>query len=171
MNERWKDIKGYEGKYQISTTGRLKSVKSNLIMKPMVALNGYLIACLWENNRQRKITIHRLVANAFIPNLNNLPEINHIDEDKTNNRVENLEWCTHKYNMNYGNVGKKISVANSGKIPGEETRKKLSLDTARKRWINNGIINKYVYVDDLEKWLALPNWKKGKINKRNRRIK
>ena len=171
MIEIWRDIKGYENDYQISTTGRLRSVKSNLIMKPMVATNGYLVACLWKDNKQRKITIHRLVADTFIPNPANLPEINHIDEDKKNNRVENLEWCTRLYNMNYGNVGRKISNANKGKIPGEETRKKLSLDTSRKRWINNGTINKYVYVDDLEKWLTLPNWKKGKINNRNRRNK
>lgn len=169
MVELWRDIKGYENEYQISTIGRLKSVKSNLIMKPMVATNGYLIACLWQNNKQRKITIHRLVADAFLPNPHGLPEINHIDEDKTNNRVENLEWCTHLYNMNYGNVCRKIGNANRGKTPSEETRRKLSLDTSRRRWINNGTINKYVNVDELEKWLSLPNWKKGKINKRNRR--
>ena len=94
MVEIWADISGYEGKYQISTMGRLRSVKSSLIMKPMVATNGYLVACLWKNNKQRKITFHRLVADTFIPNPTNLPEINHIDEDKTNNRVENLEWCS-----------------------------------------------------------------------------
>ena len=90
MDEIWVDINGYEGKYQVSTLGRIKSLKKNLIMKPMVATNGYLIACLWKNNEQKKFVIHRLVAQAFIPNPNNYKEINHIDEDKTNNRVENL---------------------------------------------------------------------------------
>lgn len=117
MIEIWRDIKGYENEYQISTIGRLKSIKSNLIMKPMVATNGYLIACLWQNNKQHKITIHRLVADAFLPNPHGLPEINHIDEDKMNNNVENLEWCSHKYNMNYGEIKKKISESKKGKEP------------------------------------------------------
>ncbi len=171
MTEIWRDIKGYENKYQISTLGRLKSVKNDLIMRPMVATNGYLIACLWKDNRQRKFTIHKLVANTFIPNPNNLMEINHIDEDKTNNRVDNLEWCTHLYNMNYGSIRIKIGNANRGKTPSEETKRKLSLDTSQRRWINDGKNNKYINVNELEKWLTLPEWKRGKINHKIRRTK
>lgn len=81
----------------------------------MKATNGYLIACLWKHNKQRKIVIHRLVAEAFMPNENNYTDINHKDEDKTNNRIDNLEWCTHKYNMNYGTTREKISKGNIGK--------------------------------------------------------
>lgn len=71
--------------------------------------------------------------------------------------------------MNYGKIGEKISNSHKGKSISDETKKKLSLNTSNRRWINNGTINKYVYVEDLEKWLSSPNWKKGKINKRNRR--
>ena len=115
MDEIWMDINGYEGKYQVSTLGRIKSLKKNLIMKPMVATNGYLEACLWKDGKQKRYLLHRLVATHFIDNPNNYPEVNHIDEDKTNNYVNNLEWCTHLYNMNYGNVKEKIKNANTGK--------------------------------------------------------
>lgn len=127
--EVWKDIKEYEGKYQVSDLGRIKSLSrvtknskgefktKEIIMKPTKATNGYLLACLWKNNKQSKVNIHRLVANAFIDNPNNYKEINHKDEDKTNNRVENLEWCDHKYNMNYGNIKEKISKSRLGIAP------------------------------------------------------
>ena len=116
MIEQWKDIPDYEGKYQISNCGRLRSVKNGL-MKPMVASNGYLIACLWKKNKQKKFVIHRLVAQVFIPNPNNFEEVKHKDEDKTNNNVNNLEWCSHSYNMNYGNIKQKISYSKRGQVP------------------------------------------------------
>ena len=162
MIEQWKDIPDYEGKYQISNCGRLRSVKNGL-MKPMVAPNGYLIACLWKKNKQKKFIIHRLVAQVFIPNPNNLKEVNHKDEDKTNNNADNLEWCSHKYNMNYGKVKDKIRKANKGRVASPETLQKLKIDTSRRRWINNGVIEKYVYVENMEDWLSMPNWQKGRL--------
>ena len=99
-------------------------------MKPMVATNGYLIACLWKNNKQKKFVIHRLVANAFIDNPNNYEEVNHLDEDKTNNRIDNLEWCSHKYNMNYGNVRNKISKSKIGKEPWNKGLKRKEVQKA-----------------------------------------
>lgn len=117
MVEEWRDIEGYENKYQISNYGRIKSVKKDIFLKPMVAINGYLVVCLWKDNGQKKFLVHRLVAKHFIDNPCNCPEVNHKDEDKTNNRIDNLEWCTHIYNMNYGGVKEKISGATIGREP------------------------------------------------------
>ena len=103
-NEVWKDIEEYEGLYQISDKGRVKSLKfgKERIMKPGNNGDGYLFVWLWKNGERKKYKIHRLVAQAFLHNPNNLPQVNHKDEDKTNNRVENLEFCDRKYNCNYG---------------------------------------------------------------------
>ena len=72
-------------------------------MKPHIQKNGYAYVSLYKNKSLKAMRLHRIVATAFIPNPDNYPVINHIDENKANNMVENLEWCTHKYNSNYGN--------------------------------------------------------------------
>lgn len=104
--EEWRDIIGYEGKYQISNFGRVKSFKRYKEGKILRAKNNkeYLSIGLsnGKDGKQKYYLIHRLVAEAFIPNPNNYPIINHIDENKKNNKATNLEWCTHKYNINYG---------------------------------------------------------------------
>jgi hypothetical protein len=109
MTEEWKDIEGYENLYQVSNMGRVKSLgngksnKSKLkIMKTTLNHKGYPMIGLMNNGVKRTFSVHRLVAKAFIPNPDNLPQVNHIDEVKTNNCVENLEWCTNEYNHNYG---------------------------------------------------------------------
>lgn len=101
--EIWKDIEGYEGIYQISNQGRVKSIGygKERIMKPVLC-RGYLHVGLWKNGSQKWYFIHRIVCQTFIPNTDNLTQVNHKDEDKTNNKVENLEWCDSKYNNNYG---------------------------------------------------------------------
>jgi len=109
MEEIWKDIKNYEKLYKISNYGRLFSYKSNKILRYSVRPNGYLKYSLYKNGRYEHISMHRLVAQAFIPNPNNYQIVNHIDENKTNNQVDNLEWCTSKYNVNYGTGIKKRS--------------------------------------------------------------
>ena len=103
-NEVWKDIEGYEGLYQVSDYGRVKRIgyKKERILKPGRLKNGYLQVILYKNGKQNHFLVHRLVALTFISNPNNLPEVNHKDEDKTNNKFENLEWCDRKYNINYG---------------------------------------------------------------------
>lgn len=107
MEESWKDIEGYEGLYQVSNLGNVKSLKNNKtkkekILKPFKTRKGYLQVILCKNKTIKRFSVHRLVANAFIENPNNYPCVNHKDECGTNNVVENLEWCTYKYNTNYG---------------------------------------------------------------------
>ena len=99
--EEFRDIPGYEGMYEVSNLGRVKNVETGRILKPGKDSRGYLQAGLYKNGIVRKFLIHRLVAQSFIQNPNNYPEINHRDEDKTNNAVSNLEWCTRDYNNNY----------------------------------------------------------------------
>ena len=114
MKEFWRDIEGFEG-YQISNLGRVRSFKRNKvrIMKPVADKRGYLRVFLRKNNSLKTLFIHRLVTQAFLPNPNNLPQVNHKDEDKTNNNVSNLEWCDAKYNANYGTRNEKIVEAHS----------------------------------------------------------
>ena len=104
MQEIWKDISGFEGFYEISSYGRVRSVKSGKILSTSKCggCRGYLSVCLSKNGKRYGKLVHRLVAEAFIPAIEGLSEVNHKDEDKTNNRVYNLEFCDHKYNMNYG---------------------------------------------------------------------
>ena len=110
MNELWKDIPGYEGLYQISNLGQVKSFRKSTkygcqneyILKPNIASHGYKQVTLYKDTVKHKFLVHRLVASAFISNPNNLPQINHKDENRLNNYVDNLEWCTAEYNNAYG---------------------------------------------------------------------
>lgn len=127
MVEVWKDVVGYEGIYQISNLGNVKSLnryaktkcgnerffKGKVLIKRL--LKGYERVELNNNGVAKQWSVHRLVALAFIPNPNNLPVINHKDEVKTNNNIDNLEWCTVKYNNNYGNRNLKVSLKTRGK--------------------------------------------------------
>ena len=102
MEEIWKDMKGFESKYKISSNGNCYSYFLNRNLKPTIDTNGYLLYKLSKDGKQYTIRVHRLVALHFIDNPYNLPQVNHKDEDKTNNNVNNLEWCDAKYNINYG---------------------------------------------------------------------
>ena len=109
--EIWKDVSGYEGLYKVSDKGRVKSLKFGKvkILKPVRNKYGYLCVCLFKNRNRKKFMVHRLVAQVFLPNPQNLPQVNHKDEDKTNNSVQNLEFCDRKYNCNFGTRNQKIS--------------------------------------------------------------
>lgn len=98
--EIWKEIKGYEGLYYVSNFGRVKGSSGN-IRKPVKSSSGYYNIILSNRGERQGFTIHFLVASAFIPNPNHYPCINHIDENKLNNSVDNLEWCTYSYNNAY----------------------------------------------------------------------
>ena len=103
--EIWKDIDGFDGDYQVSSYGRIKSLKKNVekILKTHTnKKTGYAYVGLCKDGKVFTNTVHRIVAEAFIPNPDNLPCVNHKDEDKLNNNVDNLEWCTYEYNLNYG---------------------------------------------------------------------
>ena len=115
--EIWKDCKGYEGKYQVSNLGRVWSIKSQKCLKPYIMNNGYKqVSLMCKNGKVKKELVHRLVAIAFIDNPNNLPQVNHIDENKENNCLDNLEWCDPKYNSNYGTRTKRVSKPQMKKV-------------------------------------------------------
>ena len=130
-NEIWKDVIGYEGLYIVNNFGIVKSVKRTVrkinryktytnqpipekIKYGTPDKDGYLKIGLWKDNKIKTISIHRIVANAFIPNPYNLPQINHIDENKENNKVSNLEWCTPVYNVNHA-TGKERRIKSVSK--------------------------------------------------------
>lgn len=126
--EVWKDIKGYEKLYQVSNLGRVKSLpkfhrtnkfyssigymSKEKILKPLKQSCNYLQVDLCDiNGKRRKKYIHKLVAEAFIPNPNNYEYVNHKDEKKTNNKIDNLEWCSFDYNINYGTRNTRIKIS------------------------------------------------------------
>lgn len=113
MEEIWKDIPGWEGYYKVSTLGRVLSINFNNSRRQAIRTAtrdrlGYLCLTLHRKGYSKTYKVHRLVALAFIPNPNNFPCINHKDEDKTNNCIENLEWCDYSYNNKYGNRPRKV---------------------------------------------------------------
>lgn len=128
MEEIWKDIKGYEGLYQVSNFGRVKSLsrkrnrpnENATITERILSLGynaqGYALCVLYKDKKTKTLRVHRLVAEAFIPNPNNYPIVNHKDENPANNRADNLEWCSYSYNQSYGTVcSRKSDAMTNGK--------------------------------------------------------
>ena len=116
--EIWKPIKNYEGLYEVSSLGNIRSLdrfingkggsvrlKKGELKAISINTHGYAIVSLYKNNARKTVQVHRVVAEAFIPNLNNYLEVNHKDENKLNNTVNNLEWCTRSYNCKYSKIG------------------------------------------------------------------
>ena len=162
MKEIWKDVKGYEGSYQVSNLGNVKSLdriithrngrKFNVkgkMLTPKKHTGGYSQVCLSKRNYRY---IHRLVAEVFIPNPENLPEVNHKDENKKNNHAENLEWCTSKYNTNYGTcIQRMVSNMDYSKttIAAHNANKKPVLQFDK----NGNFIKKWDCASDAERYL------------------
>lgn len=115
MTEIWKEIEGYPN-YQVSNTGKVKSLnyhrtKKEKILNLCKDTRGYFIVCIFKEGKPKTMKVHRLVGQAFLPNPQNLPQINHKDECKTNNNVNNLEWCDNRYNSNYGTRNERAGIA------------------------------------------------------------
>ena len=108
-NEVWKAVKEYEGLYEVSSLGNVRNVNSGRILKNCKHKTGYLSVMLYKNKKPKRHLVHRLVATAFLDNVNNFEFVNHIDEDKANNSVKNLEWCSREYNMRYGTVKARLA--------------------------------------------------------------
>ena len=128
--EIWKNIKGYEGLYQVSSEGRVKNLErkdrlgrilKERVLKQDVTHDGYLRVGLYAGDKRKWFRVHRLVCEAFCENPDNKPEVNHIDEDKTNNNAVNLEWCTRKENINHGSRNERARKAESKSV-GQYTR-------------------------------------------------
>jgi hypothetical protein len=120
MAEKWEPINGFAGMYEVSNFGRVRSVdrfdsfgrfRKGGLRKLRLDCDGYVLVTLSKENRSYTRKVHRLVAEAFIPNPERLPQVNHLDEHPGNNFVTNLEWCTAKQNANYGNRNQRMSKA------------------------------------------------------------
>ena len=110
------DVKGYEGLYAVTSCGKIWSYRRQKFLKPATVRGGYLQVKLFKNEKSKQFYVHRLVAEAYLPNLENLPEINHKDENKANNCLQNLEWCDAKYNSNYGTRNDRLASSNKKPI-------------------------------------------------------
>lgn len=108
MKEIWKTISDFNN-YEVSNLGNIRNITTGKVLKSSDNGRGYLKVILYQNNKKYTKKIHRLVAEAFLENPENLPQINHIDECKTNNSIENLEWCSCIYNNNYGTRNERAS--------------------------------------------------------------
>ena len=133
-NEEWRDVKGYEGLYQVSSEGRVKSLERKIphwrggertvkerILKPSDDCRGYLRVDLRDGSKQKHFKVHRLVCEAFHENPDNKPQVNHINEIKTDNRASNLEWATARENSNFGTRNERLGKAQSKSV-GQYTR-------------------------------------------------
>ena len=151
MREEWRDIVGYEGLYQVSNTGKVKSLNyrgtgKERILKGYDSGKGYLRVDLCKEGKVKQPLVHVLVATAFLDNPYNLPIINHRDENPKNNNVENLEWCTSKYNNNYGTrtqrVAEKLSkpIFSIDKESGEIREFPSTMEASRQTGISHGHI-------------------------------
>ncbi len=163
--EIWKDVEGYEGRYQVSNLGRIKSLaryiettsrwggnfyllRKERIMKPGKSPNGYRIVTFHTDGKPKHFTVHRVVAMCFLPNPNNLESINHKNGNKEDNSAHNLEWCTHQENVLHAyNSGIRVSVkgskVNGAKLDEAQVRTIKSINISE---VSNSAIGRYFNV-------------------------
>lgn len=139
-------IEGFEN-YEVSNLGKVRNIKSGRILKPHLNENGYLRYFLCENNKKKNLFLHRIIATTFIDNPEGKPCVNHIDENKLNNDLRNLEWCTAKENNIHGTRIKRIAEKLSQKV--------IQLD------LNDNILNVFESMHQAERETGIPN---GNIN-------
>jgi hypothetical protein len=162
MEEEWRAVVDYEGLYEVSNLGEVRSLRNNnKILKKRLAKVGYYRVGLANSGTVKWFTIHRLVATAFIPNPNQYPCVNHKDEIKTNNRVSNLEWCTYKYNLNYGHVREKI----------KKNRDCSSFSKPVKQIKNGVVINTFPSIAEATRTLGLGRCAVGNISRTCKKTK
>ena len=141
MNEQWKDVAGYEGLYQVSNYGRVRSLdryvankngialkKGKIITSADVSKKKYQKVNLWKDNSGKCYLVHRLVAEAFLPNPEHFQEVNHKDENPLNNSADNLEWCDRTYNAHYGTRGERAAAKVRGVPIGEQPILQYTID-------------------------------------------
>lgn len=163
MQEIWKDIEGYEGSYQVSNLGRVRSLTRKVktfngfrltkgkLLKPLKTNRNYFRVDLKRNQKDKYVSVHRLVAEAFLPNPNNLPEVNHKDSNPSNNNVKNLEWCTQSHNIKYaykyGNAKPTKGCFQKGNIP--YNRRKINQYSKNGEYLNtfNSVKEAGLYVN------------------------
>lgn len=145
-----KDIPNYEGLYAITEDGNVWSYRNNRFIKSFLRKNGYMQVLLVKDGTKKSWKVHRLVALTYIPNPNNYPEVNHKDENRINNCVDNLEWCPHDYNCNYGERLNRISDSNTKRfnIYTDNDLKRKILKEAKERNVSTetllfDIVNNY----------------------------
>lgn len=155
MTEEWKDIEGYENLYQVSNLGRVKSLNfkrsgKEKIMKSHVNKVGYVAISLYKSGKDKIHTVHRLVAKHFIPNPDNLPQVDHINTNRTDNRVENLKWCTNEENSNNTITKEHMSEGQKGKYGANSNRSKVILQYD----LNGNFIAKWYGALEIERVLG-----------------
>ena len=147
MTEIWKAINGFDG-YEVSNYGQVRVSKTGLVLKHNLSQRGHHAVGLFKDGKHYSRFVHKLVAEAFIPNPKHLPQINHKDEDKGNNRVENLEWCTARYNLTYNGLRERAGQTNRDRQKGVEMLNK-----------DGEVLRQFNSVTDAAKYISLRKYK------------
>ena len=135
-------IEGFE-KYEVSNLGKVRNIKSSIVLKPWITKDGYLRHCLYKHNKRKNLLLHRIIATAFIDNPGKKPQVNHIDENKLNNDLSNLEWCTGRENLVHGTRTKRVAEKLSKKV--------IQLD------LNDSVLNEFESMGQAERETGVPS--------------